>query len=496
MTGADRLDIRRLAVTCLHAADHPAPETVRRRVDDLVAGIGRELGEALARFAGGDGLWLLRRVELDMTLDLDAPADAAGRHCARALAQGIARRLDRSADGVVFFADRTAHLARFLADLAAGDAWSLWYHRGFAGLKMLPLPMALRTAVLAEPVRGLEALASLPPAELARILHALGTAEAGRILDGLPAEPVAEALPVLVEQIERAGWPPFSPACPERLALALAARLPARGLATAARAVARLRHLQALHGGPLSAAFFRDLSARDAELVLPLLAASPELRARLMRAVAPAAVEPAAGIERYTPFGGSFMLLRLLDELPLDGLDDWPGAEGAPATLAMRALILAAAVGPAEALAFLLDPVWRELLALPPSLLPATLGRWAREVDPALVRRWRRRLAGVPRGRGRALPAVICPDRALDRAVGAASRWLLARLAGRLPGFAESSPAYLRANFLAVRARIEPGWQVVLGRPPLDVVLAMTGLARGPVGLPWLAATLDLRREG
>ena len=73
----------------------------------------------------------------------------------------------------MFFPDRPAHLACFLADLAAGDAWRLWYPRGFAGLKMLPLPMALRPAVLAEPVRGLEALASLPPAELARILAAL-----------------------------------------------------------------------------------------------------------------------------------------------------------------------------------------------------------------------------------------------------------------------------------------------------------------------------------
>lgn len=496
MSAADRLDIRRLAVTCLHAADHPSPEAVQRRIDELVAGIGRELGEALAPFAGGDGLWLLRRVELDMTLDLDVPADAARRHCARALAQGIARRLDRSADGVVFFADRTAHLARFLADLAAGDAWSLWYHQGFAGLKMLPLPMALRTAMLAEPARGLQALASLSPVELARVLDALGTAEAGRILDELPAEPAAEALPVLVELLESSGWPPFSPACPERLALALAASLPARGLAASARAVARLRHLQATDARPLSAALLRGLPARDAGLLLPLLAAPPALLARLMQLAAPAAAAPVAGIERYTPFGGPFLLLRLLGELPLDGLGDWPDAEGAPAATAMRALVLAAAVGPEEALAFLLDPAWRELLALPPSLLPATLGRWSREVDSAAVRRWRRGLAGVPRGRGAALPAVICPEPALERAVGAASRWLLARLAGRLPGFAGSSPAYLRANFLAVRARIEPGWQVVLSRPPLDVVLAMTGLGRGRVDLPWLAAPLELCREG
>ena len=71
MTVTDRLDIRRLAVTCLHAADHPSPEAVQRRLDDLVADIGGALGEALAPFAGGEGVWLLRRVELEMTLDLD-----------------------------------------------------------------------------------------------------------------------------------------------------------------------------------------------------------------------------------------------------------------------------------------------------------------------------------------------------------------------------------------------------------------------------------------
>ncbi len=503
MTVAHRLDIRRLAVTCLHAADHPSPDMVQRRLHDLLGGIGDELGEAVAPFAAGQGVWLLRRVEVDLSLDLDAPADACRRLWARSLAHGIAGQLDRSADGVVFFADRTAHLARFLLDLATGDAWSLWYHRGFSGLRSLPLPMALRTAVLAEPERGLAALASLPMGDLARVLDALGAIEAGRILDELRAAPMAEALPILLGHLEADGWPPLSPGCPNRLALALTIHLPAAGIAACARVVARLRHLRMVGGDPLAGSdpvsLCRELSTREAGMLLPVLAVAPALRARLAKAVAPSTPVSALTACRHTPFGGPFMLLRLLDELPEDGLASWPEIDGAPAAVAVRALVLAAAVGPADSLALLLDPVWRELLRLPPSMLPASLGHWCAGIDPALPRRWRRRLAGVPRGRGRALPPALCRDPMLDRAIGAACRWLLGRLAHRLPGFAGSSPAYLRANILGVHARLEVDegrWRVTLSRPPLDVVLAMTGLARGRIDLPWLAAPLELCREG
>ena len=111
-----------------------------------LAAIGHDLGAALAPLAGAerDGLWLVRRIELELTVDAGAEPALLRRALARTLARAIARRLDRAADGVLFFPDRIGYLARFLADLAAGDAWRLWYYEAFAGLRVLPVAAALR----------------------------------------------------------------------------------------------------------------------------------------------------------------------------------------------------------------------------------------------------------------------------------------------------------------------------------------------------------------
>jgi hypothetical protein len=77
----------------------------------------------------------------------------------------------------------------------------------------------------------------------------------------------------------------------------------------------------------------------------------------------------------------------------------------------------------------------------------------------------------------------------LRRAVAVAAQGLLRDFAWRLPGFAFGHVAHLRANFLALDAEIEDAPQrrvVRLGRPPLDLVLAMTGAKRREYALPWL----------
>ena len=471
MPGADRLTIRRLTASYEVAGDHPAPESVRQRLDPALAAIGHDLGAALAPLAGTerDGLWLVRRIELELTVDASAEPALLRRTVARTLARAITRRLDRAADGVLFFPDRIGYLARFLADLAAGDAWHLWYYEAFAGLRVLPVAAALRTAILAEPERGLQALARLASAELARTLEALSPAEAERVLDGLAALTGEADAGDLLDHLTTHGWPQVSPACPARLALALlatmAGRQPVRGLVPFVRAMARRRHRRAL---------VADLPTREIE----------------------------ANTARFTPFGGPFMLLQLLDELPLGALAGWPGSDGAPAATLVRALLLAKTVGGASALAFLLDPVWRDLLALPPAVPPAALARWTGGITPAHRRALRQRLGEVPRADRAsraflALPRRLCNE-PLDRLLSAIAHRLLDRLARRLPGFAGSSPTYLARNFLAVSARVETGEGglcVTLSRPPLDMVLAMTGLARARLTLDWLTPPrLELRR--
>jgi hypothetical protein len=77
----------------------------------------------------------------------------------------------------------------------------------------------------------------------------------------------------------------------------------------------------------------------------------------------------------------------------------------------------------------------------------------------------------------------------LDRALSIAAQGLLRHFAWRLPGFAFSSIAYLYPNFLDFTASLvdEPDrWVVRLGRPPLHLVLNMSGLTRSTYHLAWL----------
>ena len=79
--------------------------------------------------------------------------------------------------------------------------------------------------------------------------------------------------------------------------------------------------------------------------------------------------------------------------------------------------------------------------------------------------------------------------RDLDLTLSLAAREVLRGFAWRLPGFAWSSCEYLGANFLDTKANIEPaagGWVVRLTRPPLHVVLAMTGADQDVYQISWL----------
>ena len=83
--------------------------------------------------------------------------------------------------------------------------------------------------------------------------------------------------------------------------------------------------------------------------------------------------------------------------------------------------------------------------------------------------------------------------RHLDLALSLAARGVLRLFAWRLPGFAWSRTGKLYANFLDVTATVEPEakrWLVSVSRPPLHVVLAMTGAAHDTYRVSWLGGRL------
>jgi hypothetical protein len=88
----------------------------------------------------------------------------------------------------------------------------------------------------------------------------------------------------------------------------------------------------------------------------------------------------------------------------------------------------------------------------------------------------------------------------LRLALAVAAEGLMRAFSVRLPGFALSGLEYLYANFLDCGAAFEAEESrrvAVMGRPPLGVVLNMTGAARGAHRLSWLdARPLNLFQEG
>ena len=86
-------------------------------------------------------------------------------------------------------------------------------------------------------------------------------------------------------------------------------------------------------------------------------------------------------------------------------------------------------------------------------------------------------------------PARLKIARPLDRALSIAAQHLLRGMAWRLPGFAGSNLPYLSKNFLEFAATLDedPARRVArVGRPPLHLILSMTGMTRQAYRLSWL----------
>jgi hypothetical protein len=98
------------------------------------------------------------------------------------------------------------------------------------------------------------------------------------------------------------------------------------------------------------------------------------------------------------------------------------------------------------------------------------------------------------------LPPVFGLHGRLRLALAVAAQGLMRAFSARMPGFALSGLEYLYANFLGCGATVaeeEARRVAVLGRPPLGVVLGMTGAARGAYRLGWLdERPLNLFQEG
>lgn len=500
MQGA--LRIGRLCAEChVSGAPEVAPVFGERTTRALRDHLGDTLRAALARWLDRDdeSVWIVRRVDVSVLTAADAPPDALATTMATALGRTLGDALTGDGDGVnaIRFPSRAAYLARFVVDAAGGDASRRWYHASFAGLRQLSSSAAIRTALIADPARGHAALTGLDDAALARVTDALTPADERRVLDALAP---ADADSGNIEQAFRAVWSGCTRAVrshesrglalfafiraesvAQPSALARAARLVVDLLRAAEAAAPKPPRRLAVVGGretvpaPLPA-IPSDVPPTIVQMVLDHVGRCAEPRLADARAI------------RTTPFGGLLLLLRDLEVLPWDAATaDWPALGGGTAAAALRWLTLGVCAGRARARRVLEDETFRTLLAIPDVAI-GDVGPWLREVGGAR----RRRLVRIVEPPAVALAAKERASLTLPPSAGIGRAWcgtlasigyaVLRAFARRLPGFADSSADHLRRNFLDFPATIEDDSDRVVarcGRPPLHLVLTLTGMTRG-----------------
>lgn len=468
------IEIDRLPLQVLVGAAPERAERVSRRVRDTVA---RLLPQALASACGSeldrdDAYVFIERLEVQCSVATHWTEDAIAGLFADRVVRALLR--ERDLGHALIFHDRAEFLSAFLAAAVDGQAFSRWWFAEFDGLASLPVSSCIRTSLIAEGVLAWEALARLAPETMRRVIAALGTADAERVLAAVAATPggtAARAL-AIVQALEsttgmgRPTDPRALMAAFVQIAAADAAAISSRTL-IALRAVAKL--IEAGRAGRLRGApappssksgliGWIEAAALTAEESAAVLDLDPSPLIASLAAIAGAAdgvpAEPAGLPFDRTPFGGALILCVVLTR------NGWWAA--------WRDLLRAAGLDQrAEPLA-----AWLALAVVARAIHPDDPG--AVERDIVL-----RRVFGVPDTMG------VSRGKRLGRRATARARMLLHETARCIPGCEGSTAAYVRAQLLTMPAAVRAdGAEARLGRPPLDVLLRFSGLKRASVTRP------------
>jgi hypothetical protein len=413
-TEAHVLRIRRIHNEYLVSVDHPSPQRIQARLDEVATRtLEQTLVSALSPwFANTDSsLWFIQRLDVELDINAACEQEQLSRAWAAQIAQSMAITIQGGSDGenVLWFPNRATYLARFLADVTDGRAWSKWYFESFEGLKLLPVSATLRTVVCEQPAIGEGALRQLSETELKRVLRTLNTADARHILERLAAWDSGadefSSFEATWAVLGASRWElfDFGGEWQNALQLYLAASLGAGGgimLKTAVLALLRFAN-RLINGSSIQretlveamvrgdrAAIYTLEGAANAEWLMPLLRCPSDWLkevgiAMLLRVTGspPGKTEELQAL-RFTPFGGLFLLFPILDEWPLDkATHGWPDVAEIPATAILRLLLLAKCCGQSRAQRVLHDNLIRDLLGIPADFSMEMLGRWQKEIS-------------------------------------------------------------------------------------------------------------------
>jgi len=400
-----RLQVRRFRAEYLVPARHPSLEGVKDRLHHELSGqLATTLSSALASwFSDSDpSIWLVRRLDIDVAVNTAWTSEQLTRAFTNRFGRTLAATLDESAerDNVVHFSSRAAYLACFLQDLAAGHAWQHWYYESFAGLRMLPTSAALRTAICDRSEPGREALLSLSTGQLQDVLPALSSQDADFVLDQL-ATMVAAGDEASCCDIAWQAWQSITPRVFDQLdrsqralllyltasrdggELGLNLKRAALSLLCLADRLAsdstaqREQLVGALTNGKL--AEFYQAARSDAEVLSPLVRCSPDWLREVAESInqQPSGPSDDSTVRRYTSFGGAFLLLPFIDELPLvEACSAFAHSDEAAAISLVRFLLLIKCCGQRNAQRTFSDPLFRDLLLISPGVSTESIREW------------------------------------------------------------------------------------------------------------------------
>ncbi|MGD9753521.1 MAG: hypothetical protein AB7W59_21205, partial [Acidimicrobiia bacterium] len=465
----------------------------------------RAFGEAADNlFQGHDGIIRIRRLELRLVDDPGLPGSALAERMARALADAIAAAMTGAPlEGVRTWPSVSAYRASYALLRLGVAAEPPWAFPDLAAYGLLGAPEAVVAALAAAGAEGIQALATAVAEagqSTSTLVAALGDAGSAALLDAAAGSarpsssaepsmfrpvvqawhgtsgitsPVAHALASLLSALQQLDAPSVATGevpSAARVALALAAIAELVALERSPGAVAAALQAGRAPDGvvpPSARAALAELTT-DVDLRQQLAAVARDVAGRVApppterRALSRAQPPPAAETEHVaSEFAGLALILPLVAPLGLDAAEP-PGA--------LRSIALAVLGLDADA------PAARDRgLAL---LCPADPRHPAVPDRPPPEAAWPLLEAGGSSEEGRA--------RAGSAPLEAWTALWLAAFAAQLPGLQQSSPSYLRRQFLHRPGQLlgrDQQLTVTLSPLPLGIVLRMAGLLgdRGPV---------------
>lgn len=476
-----------LAISQLHVVGlAPAGENDVGRARAAVARLdARRVGPAIARALSGIGeddrrVVILRKLEISIDGARADDPDCIARQIGEGVAAAVAHvAAGAQSDAIIAFASPAARLALFITAIVQHRSWDRWWFADLDTLRMLPISSALRVVLTKQPDEGREALGALSASDRAQVAGALSEIDAELLAEALAATvpPDADETPLWLAAFAL-------PPTPAHLAVAqavihdlaaLLAEFPQAGRGTIAALRLRAQMAKAT-GDALSAMVSRDALrllavTRGARIrdIARLFALPDAVLARIKDdAAAPTlatAAEPA-----YTRFGGLFLLWPHLPEVAWER-----GAANRDPQATVALLALAALAGNKDSAAAIEDPVLRAALGVDPRTTREDLAAWLQQLVPARLPHMR-----LPRGCDVALPIALRTPPLAYRAIRGFAMRALTDFAQRLPGFGNASVPFLRNNMFGVGARVRLDKDlvhIVIDRPPLDVLLGISGLA-------------------